>query len=89
MGKKYIDERGWRYQVMEGLGTPPPYKARYRKPGSASWRCVAALPWRQTEEAAQGDLDDAQVASELCEKFWAEKPGIYIRISRWEAEHGQ
>ena len=45
MGKKYIDERGWRYQV------------RYRKPGSASWRCVAALPWRQTEEAAQGDLD--------------------------------
>ena len=28
--------------------------------------------------------DDAQVASELCEKFWAETPGIYIRISRWE-----
>lgn len=28
--------------------------------------------------------DDAQVASELCEKFWAEKPGIYIRISRLE-----
>ena len=28
--------------------------------------------------------DDAQVVSELCEKIWAEKPGIYIRISRWE-----
>lgn len=24
--------------------------------------------------------DDAQVASELCEKFWANIPGIYIRI---------
>ena len=24
--------------------------------------------------------DDAQVASDLCEKFWAEIPGIYIRI---------
>lgn len=22
--------------------------------------------------------DDAQVASEICEKFWAEVPGIYI-----------
>lgn len=25
-------------------------------------------------------LDDALVVSELCEKFWAEHPGIYIRI---------
>lgn len=24
--------------------------------------------------------DDAQVASEICEKFWAETPGIYIRV---------
>lgn len=24
--------------------------------------------------------DDALVASEVCEKFWAENPGIYIRI---------
>ena len=24
--------------------------------------------------------DDAQVASEVAEKFWADKPGIYIRI---------
>ncbi len=22
--------------------------------------------------------DDAQVASEICEKFWAEVPGIYV-----------
>ena len=25
--------------------------------------------------------DDAQVASEICEKFWAEMPGIYIQVS--------
>ena len=24
--------------------------------------------------------DDAQVASEICEKFWAELPGIWIRV---------
>ena len=24
--------------------------------------------------------DDAQVASEICEKFWAQVPGIYIRL---------
>lgn len=24
--------------------------------------------------------DDAQVASEICEKFWAEIPGLYIRV---------
>ena len=24
--------------------------------------------------------DDAQVASEICEKFWADVPGIYIRL---------
>lgn len=26
--------------------------------------------------------DDAQVASELCEKFWAKVPGIYILLER-------
>lgn len=25
-------------------------------------------------------IDDAQVASEICEKFWAEIPGIYIKV---------
>lgn len=28
--------------------------------------------------------DDALVASEICEKFWAETPGIYIRIEELE-----
>ncbi len=29
-------------------------------------------------------MDDAQVASELCEKFWAEVPGIYILLTGLE-----
>jgi Holliday junction resolvase RusA-like endonuclease len=28
--------------------------------------------------------DDSQVASEINEKFWADKPGIYVRIDRLE-----
>ena len=35
--------------------------------------------------------DDAQVALEICEKFWAEVPGIYVcveKISREEDKHG-
>lgn len=28
--------------------------------------------------------DDAQVASEIAEKFWAELPGIYIRVTELE-----
>lgn len=30
--------------------------------------------------------DDAQVASEISEKFWAEVPGIYVRIETLEGE---
>lgn len=30
--------------------------------------------------------DDAQVASEICEKFWAEVPGIYICLERLEGD---
>lgn len=30
--------------------------------------------------------DDALVASEICEKFWADIPGIYIRIDELETE---
>ena len=26
--------------------------------------------------------DDAQVVSEVCEKFWAEVPGIWVRIDQ-------
>ena len=31
--------------------------------------------------------DDAQVASEIVEKFWAELPGIYIRIETFASEN--
>lgn len=58
-GKKYIDNRGWKYQVMSGIG-PDTYKARYQKPekhGSNGWKGVAAVPWRKTAEEAQADLD--------------------------------
>lgn len=30
--------------------------------------------------------DDAQVASEICEKFWAEIPGIYVCMETLEEE---
>lgn len=30
--------------------------------------------------------DDAQVASEICEKFWAEVPGIYVRAEEMGRE---
>ena len=29
-------------------------------------------------------VDDAQVASEICEKFWADVPGIYIHAQELE-----
>ena len=51
----YIDERGWRYRVMGGMGGA--FKARYLKPGASSWKGVAALEWRRSAEEAQADLD--------------------------------
>lgn len=59
MAKKYIDTRGWKYQVMPGLGESC-YKARYQKPekqGDMGWKGLAAVPWRPSREEAQADLD--------------------------------
>lgn len=70
MDKKYIDSRGWKYQVMPGLGESN-YKARYQKPdknGSDGWHCVRALPWRNTKDEAQADLD--RLAKEKGWKEW-------------------
>ena len=71
--KKYIDARGWKYQVMSGLGQNT-YKARYQKPDkhvTDGWHCVKTLPWQSTPEAAQADLD------RLAEKNrWREWNGI-------------
>ena len=56
--KVYEDHRGWRYKVMQGLSNT--FKARYHKPDRApnvGWKGVSALPWRESAEEAQADLD--------------------------------
>ena len=53
--KIYVDDRGWKYRVMPGLGDNT-YKARYQKPGSKRWTCCPRLPWRGTSEEAEADL---------------------------------
>ena len=52
---EYIDKRGWKFKVMHGLGDV--WKARYNKPGTRSWKCVAVLPWRWNREDAEDDLE--------------------------------
>ena len=32
--------------------------------------------------------DDAQVASEIVEKFWAQRPGIYVAVQKLEGTYG-
>ena len=71
MSKKYIDARGWKDQVMSGIGSDPAFKARYQKPekqGDVGWKGLAAVPWRQTREEAQADLD--RLAKENGWKEW-------------------
>lgn len=58
--KKYIDERGWKYKVMSGIGEKPAFKARYQKPeksGSTGWKGLTALPWQPCFDLAQADLN--------------------------------
>lgn len=52
----YEDKRGWRYKVMQGIGTPPVFKGRYNKLRGNTWKCVRTLPWRDTREEAEKDL---------------------------------
>jgi len=68
--RKYIDNRGWKYQVMSGIGEDC-FKARYQKPekhGDAGWKGLTAVSWRSTAEAAQADLD--QMAEKKGWKEW-------------------
>ncbi len=70
--KKYIDNRGWKYQVMPGLGENC-FKARYQRPekhGDSGWKGLTAVPWRGSREEAQTDLD--QLAEK---KGWTEWNG--------------
>ena len=69
-GKKYIDSRGWKYKVMSGLGDNT-FKARYQRPekhGSVGWKGLTAVPWRNSREEAQADLD--RLAEEKGWKEW-------------------
>lgn len=72
MAKKYIDSRGWKYQVMPGLGENN-FKARYQlaeKHGGVGWKGLSSVPWRGSREEAQTDLD--QLAEK---KGWEEWNG--------------
>lgn len=71
MNTVYEDKRGWRYQVMGGLGDSN-WKARYLKPGKSGWHCVATLPWRTTEEEAQADLDELAIRKKWSKVFTEE-----------------
>lgn len=70
MPKKYIDNRGWKYKVMSGIGDDT-FKARYQrleKQGDVVWKGLASVPWRRTREEAQADLD--QLAEKKGWKEW-------------------
>lgn len=57
--KRYIDARGWKYKVRAGIGMNT-FKAAYQKPekhGDTGWKGVASLPWRETFDEAQADLN--------------------------------
>ena len=40
MGQEYIDSRGWKYRVMQGLGDA--FKARYQKPDKNTAKTAGA-----------------------------------------------
>ena len=56
--KSYIDNRGWKYRVMGGIGQA--FKARYQKAekqGDSGWKGLSLVPWRANFDAAQADLN--------------------------------
>lgn len=55
--KTYVDERGWKYKVMGGIGEDS-FKARYQKPGKEGWKCMSRMKWRNTFDEAQSDLNN-------------------------------
>lgn len=54
--REYIDKRGWQYKVMGGISMTT-FKARFKKPGKTSYHGVKQLPWRDSFDAAQRDLN--------------------------------
>ena len=67
--KEYVDQRGWRYRVMTGIGENA-FKGRYNKPGKSGWKGITVLPWRSTFDEAQADLNKLAKA-----KNWLEIDG--------------
>lgn len=69
--KTYIDSRGWSYKVMSGIGQGC-YKARYQKPDKhgkvSGWKGFSRLPWRESFDKAQDDLNEYAK-----KKSWNEK----------------
>ncbi len=54
--KTYTDERGWQYRIMGGIGGDC-FKARHKKPGKNSWKCMNNVEWRKNFDEAQRDLN--------------------------------
>lgn len=54
--KTYVDDRGWKYKVMGGIGGNT-FKARYQKPGMSGWKCMTRMEWRKNFDEAQKDLN--------------------------------
>ena len=60
--KRYRDERGWVYFVLAGIGLvsgigQDMYKSLYQKPGKTSVHGWRSVPWRESFDAAQADLN--------------------------------
>lgn len=54
--KTYVDERGWKYKVIPGLGESN-FKGRYKKLSKSGWKCMKNLQWRKSFDEAQIDLN--------------------------------
>lgn len=54
--KTFIDNRGWMYKVGSRIGSDA-FKAKYKKPDKASWKCHGQVPWQDSFDKAQEDLN--------------------------------
>lgn len=54
--KKYIDDKGQRYFVRSGIGGDT-FKAFFLKPGKTSPHGLKMVPWQDSFDKAQADLN--------------------------------
>lgn len=60
----WTDSRGWKYRVMSGIGENR-FKGRYQDEkhnGNAGWKGMRQLPWRESFDEAQEDLNSLATA---------------------------